>query len=118
MALKRSEFVSYEKVTPFSIEIGDNSTALAVGRGEIRLPLDRDGTPVQCKRRDVRHVPSFVYNLVSVSAWRKLLKMLATGFTVTAKWPANITNQITSMINRANTATAAYLDVSYYLINP
>ncbi len=47
-----------------------------------------------------------------------MLKRLVTGLTVTAKLPANITNQIRSMINRANTATAACLDVSYHLINP
>ncbi len=71
MAFKRSAFVIYEKVTPFSIEMGDKSAASAVGRGDVRLTLDRDGTPVQCKLLDVIHVPPFVYNLVSVSALGK-----------------------------------------------
>ncbi len=36
MAFERSAFLSYENVTQFSIEMGDKSTALAVGRGDVR----------------------------------------------------------------------------------
>ncbi len=71
MALKHSAFVSYEKLTLLSIEMVDKSTALAVGRGDMGLTSDRNGTPFQCKLRDVLHVPSFVYYLVFVSSLGK-----------------------------------------------
>ena len=67
MTFDRSMFVSYKEITPFSVTLGDKSTSMAVGRGDVRLMISLYGEIKQCILRDVLHVPSFVFSLISVS---------------------------------------------------
>eukprot|EP00171_Calliarthron_tuberculosum_P002750 IDg2750t1 len=63
----RSAFVSYKNVTPFPVQMGDKSTALVIGRGDVHVPLDCNGANKICKISDVLHVPAFAFSLLSVS---------------------------------------------------
>ncbi len=51
--------------------MGDSSISLAVGRADVYLSILSDGKTAKCKLRDVLHVLSFVYFLVSVTALAK-----------------------------------------------
>ncbi len=67
MTFDRSAFAIYTPVTPFAVRMGDSSTSLAVGRGDVHLSILSNGKPAKCKLYDVLHVPSFVYSLISVT---------------------------------------------------
>jgi len=71
MTFDRSVFASYEALNPFPVTMGDKSTSIAVGRGDVHLPLLVNGVVSMCKLQDVLHVPSFVFSLVSVSTLTK-----------------------------------------------
>ncbi len=71
MTFDRSAFATYQPVSPFAVQMGDSSTSLAVGRGDVYLSILSDGKTAKCKLRNVLHVPSFVYSLVSVTALAK-----------------------------------------------
>ncbi len=62
----RSAFISYESINPFPVQMGDSSSALAVGKGTVRLRICKDNKLAICDLRDVLYVPSFVYSLISV----------------------------------------------------
>ncbi len=66
MTFGRAAFATYESVTPFPVKLGDNSAALAVGKEDVRLRIRKNGKLSICDLRDVLHVPSFVYSLLSV----------------------------------------------------
>ncbi len=68
MTFDKSRFVNYESVTPFPVRIGDSSTAIAIGRGDVHLQIANKGKRLTCILRDVLHIPSFVYYLISVTA--------------------------------------------------
>ena len=67
MTFDRSMFVSYRSVTPFQVILGDKSTSVAVGCGDVKLSLLVNGKARICILQDVLHVPSFVFSLISVS---------------------------------------------------
>lgn len=67
MTFDRSMFVSYRSVTPFQVILGDKSTSVAVGCGDVKLSLLVNGKARICLLRDVLHVPSFAFSLISVS---------------------------------------------------
>ncbi len=71
MTFDRSVFVKYKSLTPFSVRMGDSSTALAVGRGDIHLQIVDNGKRLTYNLCDVLHIPSFVYSLISVRAHAK-----------------------------------------------
>ncbi len=71
MTFNRTAFTTYESVTPFPVKMGDNSAALAVGKGDVRLRICKNGKLAICDLRDVLHVPSFVYSLLSVPTLAK-----------------------------------------------
>ncbi len=68
MTFDRASFVTYEEITQYPVEMGDMSTSEVIGRGDVRLTLLNNGVPTPAKLRDVLHVPSFAYSLVSVSS--------------------------------------------------
>lgn len=70
----RSAFVSYTAATTVStLDLGANSSAPIVGRGDVRLNLcQSDGTTKPCLVKNVLHVPDLRYKLLSVSAMSKL----------------------------------------------
>lgn len=72
----RSLFMNYSSIGPFNVEMGDNSTAQVIGKGEVHLQIFVNGSQKTCKIQDVLHVPSFSYSLVSVS------EMARKGFTI------------------------------------
>ncbi len=51
--------------------MGDSSIALAVGRGDVQLNILKDGKMGTCELRNMLHVPSFVYPLLSVPTLAK-----------------------------------------------
>eukprot|EP00171_Calliarthron_tuberculosum_P021288 IDg21288t1 len=51
----RRVFSQYETLTPFSVEMGDQSTAIAVGKGIVRLPIIVNEKSKMCEIRDVLH---------------------------------------------------------------
>ncbi len=63
----RSAFGTYTLITPFSVQVGDSSTSSTVDRGTVRLSIMSNGRRAVCELRNVRHIPSFVYSLVSVT---------------------------------------------------
>ncbi len=71
MTFNRSLFSSYQSVPPFPVQMGDSSTALAVGRGDVQLNILKDGKMATCELRNVLHVPSFVFSLISVPTLAK-----------------------------------------------
>ncbi len=73
MTFNRSLFSSYQSVTPCPVQMGDSFTALAVGRGDVLLDILKDGKMMTRELRNVLHVPSFVYSLISCKAWSSSL---------------------------------------------
>ena len=67
MTFDRTMFVSYKKLKPFSVTLGDKSTALAVGCGDVKLSILVNGKERVYLLKDVLHVPSFIFSLISVS---------------------------------------------------
>ena len=67
MTFDRTVFATYTKISPFNVEMGDKSTSVAIGRGDVHVSAVFNGVRTVCKLRDVLHVPSFVYSLISVS---------------------------------------------------
>ena len=68
MTFDRSAFSSYTKVDPFSVELGDKSTSVLAGRGDVGINVKVNGGERLCILQDVLHIPDFAYSLVSVSA--------------------------------------------------
>ena len=68
MTFDRSAFSSYTKVDPFSVELGDKSTSIEAGRGDVGINVKVNGGQRLCMLQDVLHIPDFAYSLVSVSA--------------------------------------------------
>ena len=52
--------------------MGDKSTALVMGRGEVVLPASFPGSRKACLLTDVLHVPSLAFSLISISTISKL----------------------------------------------
>lgn len=71
MTYGRSIFHSYSKVEPFSVEMGDLSTAQAIGYGDVELNVLIYGRSEPRLLKNVLHVPSFKYSLISVRALAK-----------------------------------------------
>ena len=63
----RSMFKTYTSEIPFNVTMGDKSSSIAIGRGDIHLPIIVKGVTSTCILRNVLHVPSFVFSLISVS---------------------------------------------------
>ena len=70
----RSAFVSYTPSSDISnLDLGANSSASIVGRGNIRIDLSQqDGSSKPCLLKNVLHVPNLRYQLLSVSSMSKL----------------------------------------------
>ena len=68
MTFDRSAFSSYTKVDPFSLELGDKSTSVVAGRGDVGINVKVNGGQRLCMLQDVLHISDFAYSLVSVSA--------------------------------------------------
>eukprot|EP00171_Calliarthron_tuberculosum_P012570 IDg12570t1 len=67
MKFSKAAFCTYTDITPFPVQMGDKSTALVVGRGDVLIPLSTEHTTKTCKLKNVLHVPSLAFSLVSVS---------------------------------------------------
>ena len=70
----RSVFISYTNATTTSsLDLGAHSSALIVGRGDVKLNLCLpNGENKPCLVKNVQHVPDLRYQLLSVSAMAKL----------------------------------------------
>ena len=70
----RSIFTSYTPSSTMSkLDLGANSSATIIGRGDVRLDLCMpDGSTKPCLVKNVLHVPDLRYQLLSVSAMSKL----------------------------------------------
>ena len=65
-----SEYVEFKQ--PSSVNLGDNRSILAYGKGVCRLVADLDGRTQNVSLRDVLYVPDLEKNLLSVRAMVKL----------------------------------------------
>ena len=68
MTCDRPSFMRYSKVTSPDVVLGDKSVAKAAGKGTVGLTLDVLGKQAECRLEDVMHIPTFGFNLLSVSA--------------------------------------------------
>jgi len=68
----RSMFCTIEDIEPFDISIGDKSGIRAEGRGKVELTLSVCGKSRRCMLNEVLFAPTMGYNMLSVSAMRKL----------------------------------------------
>eukprot|EP00171_Calliarthron_tuberculosum_P000506 IDg506t1 len=71
MTFSRSQFVSYKKVQPFPVQMGDKSKTTAVGKGDVTVPIICKGVKRTCKLENFLHVPDLRFSLVSVSTLAK-----------------------------------------------
>ena len=68
MACDKSNFKDYKEVSTPSAVLGDKSVAKAAGKGTVELTLNVSGKDTKCRLEDVMHIPTFGFNLLSVSA--------------------------------------------------
>ena len=68
MACDKSNFKDYKEVSTPSVVLGDKSVAKAAGKGTVELTLNVSGKDTKCRLEDVMHIPTFGFNLLSVSA--------------------------------------------------
>lgn len=73
----RDAFRAYSPATLFSVEMGDLSASVVVGRGNLRITILVNEKSVTCEIKDVLHVPYFAYYLISV------IKLASKGLKVT-----------------------------------
>ena len=62
----RDRFSEIKTCEPFSINIGDESSVKAVGRGTIRLVASVNGKPRNAVVKNVAYAPDMAYNMLSV----------------------------------------------------
>ena len=82
MTFARHAFTSYRAVDPFPVQMGDKSTTMVVGRGDVCIPLKFNHSKRTCKLTNVFHVPSLAFSLISVSSLAK--KGICTKFNITS----------------------------------
>ena len=68
----RSAFVNYKSFSPTILDLGADSTAQIVGQGDINIEVQVKGKLRNCTIKNVKHVPSLRYQLLSVSCMAKL----------------------------------------------
>lgn len=86
ITFNRNAFVSYENIQRSTVDLGADSKAMIVGQGDIVLQVHVNGKSKKCTLKDVKHVPSLRYQLLSVSVMaRKGISSLFnnTGVTLT-----------------------------------
>ena len=66
LTYNRSVFSSYREISPKILDLGADSTALIVGHGDVTLQISVNGKLRKCRIKNVRHVPSLRYNLISI----------------------------------------------------
>ena len=67
MTFDRKVFSSYTKIPKSRVYLGANKSATIIGQGNVTLKLNINGKSVKCLIRDVKHVPSLHYQLLSKS---------------------------------------------------
>lgn len=72
MTFNRSAFSTYSKKDIMTIDIGANSTVDVVGNGNVSLTLRVANKSTRCEIKDVKHVPTLRYQLLSVSSMAKI----------------------------------------------
>ena len=68
MACDRADFKDYSEVSSPNVVLGDKSVSKSAGKGTVELTLDVQGKLSKCRLDDVMHIPTFGFNLLSVSA--------------------------------------------------
>lgn len=67
MTFDRDAFTSYTPLNPHPVEFADNSSVTAVGCGDVILQIKVGSVTKKCVIKDVLHVPTLVYSLLSTS---------------------------------------------------
>ena len=66
--MRQVNFKDYSEVSTPNVVLGDKSVAKAAGKGTVEITIDVSGKETKCLLEDVMHIPTFGFNLLSVSA--------------------------------------------------
>lgn len=72
MTYDRAAFSTYTSIPNSTVDLGADSRATIVGQGDISLRIIVKEKPVKCTIKDVKHVPTLRYQLLSVTKMGKL----------------------------------------------
>ena len=72
MTYDRSAFTSYSTVPHSNVDLGANASATVVGEGIVKIQAVVNGKTKLCTIRNVKHVPTLRYQLLSVTAMAAL----------------------------------------------
>ncbi len=72
MTHDKSLFVSYDKSSKSSVELGNGTTTKVAGEGRVKIHVLINGRSKPCIIENVLHVPDISYQLLSVSQWTKM----------------------------------------------
>lgn len=72
MTFDRAAFINYTPISNSTVDLGADSRANIVGQGDVVLRIIVRGKSVRCTIKNVRHVPTLRYQLLSVLTMGKL----------------------------------------------
>ena len=72
MTYDRAAFTTYSEIAARNLDLGASSTAQIIGQGDVTLQLRVKGKLKKCVIKNVKHVSSLRYQLLSVSCMAKL----------------------------------------------